>query len=75
MQHNGRVRQLQDRDEQTVLIGTALGLFAVVMAAQALGLWLLSVALDIDVERTLFGWAVVIAGTSAIAYLVRAMRR
>jgi hypothetical protein len=65
------VRAQRDREEQTVLIGTALGLFAVVMTAEVLGLWFVHSAFDVGVGSATFGWTVVVAGTAAIVYLAR----
>jgi hypothetical protein len=41
------------------------------MAAEALGLWLVHLVFDIGGSNAIFGWAMVIAGTVAIANLVR----
>ncbi|MBO0843971.1 MAG: hypothetical protein J2P22_00960 [Nocardioides sp.] len=65
------MRAQRDRDEQTVLIGTALGVFALVMVAEGLALWLLHSTFDIAIGRAVTGGAVVIAGTVAIMNLVR----
>jgi hypothetical protein len=69
--HNVSVRAQRDREEQSVLIGTALGVFALVSTAEALGLWLAHFVFDFDGSNAMVGWVVVIAGTLAIANLVR----
>jgi hypothetical protein len=70
----GRMRAQQDREEQTVLIGSALAVFAVVMAVEALALWLLHSALGVAFGNAVLGGMVVIAGTVAIVNLVRSER-
>jgi hypothetical protein len=67
------MRTQLERDQQTVDIGTALGVFVLIVAAEVLGLWLLHSVFDIASGHTdaLLGWAVAIAGTIAIANLVR----
>jgi uncharacterized membrane protein HdeD (DUF308 family) len=69
------VRAQQDREEQTALIGTALGIFALVMAAAVLGLWLMHSAFEFEVDSALGWWTVVIAGVVAVVFLVRSQRR
>ena len=64
------MRDRQTREEQTVLIGAALGVFAVVLAVEGLVLWLLHSAFGTGV----LAWAVVIAGALAIVHLVRSER-
>jgi hypothetical protein len=69
------VRTQQEREEQSVLIGTALGVFARVLVAEALGLWLLHAAFDLGADDAVLGWLVVGAATVAITTLVRSDRR
>jgi hypothetical protein len=71
------MRTQRDREEQTVAIGTALGVFGAIMAAEVLGLWLFHSVFDISDGQTnaIFGWAVIVAGTLAIASLARSERR
>jgi hypothetical protein len=53
------------------LIGTALGMFALLMAAEVLGLWLAHAVLDLRISDVMIGWALVVAGTFAVVNLVR----
>jgi small neutral amino acid transporter SnatA (MarC family) len=71
------VRTQQDREEQTVAIGTALGVFAVIMTAEVIGVLLLNSVWGISYGHTdaIGGLAVLIAGTLAIAHLVRSEKR
>lgn len=69
--HNVSMRAQRDREEQTVLIGTALGVFGLVVAAEVLGLWLAHYVLDLRISDAVVGWAILIAGTLAIVNLVR----
>jgi hypothetical protein len=69
------VRAQPNREEQTALIGTALAIFAFVIAAEALGLWLMHTAVDLKVGSAMGGWAVVVAGLVAVVFLVRSERR
>lgn len=70
------MRTQRDREEQTVAIGTALGVFVAIMAAAVLGLWLANSMFDISDGQTdaILGVAVLIAGTLAIASLGRSGR-
>jgi hypothetical protein len=72
--HNVSMRAQRDRDEQSVLIGTALGVFALVSTAEALGLWLAHFVFDFEGRNAMVGWVVVIAGALAIVNLVRSER-
>ena len=70
------MRTQRDREAQTVAIGTALGVFAVIMAAAVLGLWLVHSRFDVSDGQTdaILGVAVIIAGTLAFASLGRSRR-
>ena len=65
------MRTREAREEQTVLIGTALGIFVVVLGLEALGLWLADAAFGIGPGNAVSVCAVVIAAGSAIVHLVR----
>lgn len=56
---------------QTVLIGTALGVFGLAVAAEVLGIGLANCVLDLGITDAVVGWAIVIAGTLAIVNLSR----
>jgi hypothetical protein len=74
----GSVRAQPNRDEQTVLIATALGVFALVLTAEVATLWLLHVVFGV-----VFGVApgIVLLGTivvivvAAVANLPRSEQR
>jgi hypothetical protein len=69
--HNVPMRAQRDREEQSVLIGTALGVFALVATAEALGLWLAHFVFDFEGSNAMVGWVIVIAGILAGANLIR----
>jgi hypothetical protein len=69
--HNVPMRAQRDREEQSVLIGTALGVFALVATAEALGLWLAHFVFDFEGSNAMVGWVIVIAGMLAGANLIR----
>ncbi len=72
------MRTRRARDEQTIAIGAALGVFAVVVTAEVLGLWLLHSAFGVAAGHwdAVLGWVgVAVAGVLAIAHLVAAERR
>ena len=66
------VRDQQERDEQTVAIGTALGIFALVLTGVGLFAWFLHAFSDVldGQEGVITGTAVVVAGIAACAYLM-----
>ena len=67
----------EQRDEKTLVIGTALGLFCLVIAAGAMLLWAAVSVLDLDdsTESSL-GWVVATAAAVVLlGYLIRARRR
>jgi hypothetical protein len=65
------MRTQQDREEQSALIGTALGVFALVMTAEALGLWVAHFVFGFEGSNAMVGWVIVIAGILAGANLIR----
>ena len=67
----------EQRDEKTVVIATALGLFCLVIAVGALGLWAAVSVLDLnDPTVSSLGWVIAAAaGVVLIVYLLRARRR
>lgn len=67
----------QQRDEKTVVIATAVGLFCVVLALGALGLWVATSLLDVSdsVTTSLFNACVIAAGAVLVGYLIRARRQ
>jgi riboflavin transporter FmnP len=71
------VRSQEDRDEQTVAIGSALGVFAIVMLAAILGLWLVYATVESADKHidALSRGAIVLAGTVAILNLARSRQR
>jgi N-formylglutamate amidohydrolase len=71
------VRSQEDRDEQTVAIGSALGMFGILILAEVLGLWLLDATFESADQHidALFRGAIVLAGTLAIANLARSRQR
>jgi len=73
------VRAQQDRDEQTVLIGAALGVFALVLAVEALGGWIVHSAVGLNVDGAIGGaiavLAVVTPGLATVAFVLRSERR
>lgn len=77
VRHHERVQTQQDRDEKTVVIATALGLFGLVLGTGALGLWAADSLLGLgDSATTPVVAVVVIAAVAAlVGYLVRARQR
>ena len=71
------MRTQEDRDEQTVVIATALGIFTLIMAAVGVvAWWLQSLTHGLDGhEGAILGPAVVLAGVVAGRYLTRSTRR
>ena len=66
----------EQRDEKTVMIATALGLFCLVIAVGALSLWAAASFLGLN-DSTVSSLGLVIAATAGvvlIVYLVRARR-
>jgi hypothetical protein len=70
------VRTQQDRDEQTVVIATALGLFTgVFVAVGVVASWVQSVTHGLDGHEQLVVWtAVLLAGVAAGSYVARSRR-
>jgi ABC-type proline/glycine betaine transport system permease subunit len=68
------MRAQAEREEQTVLIGTALAVFAAVLGAEVLGLWLVHSVLGVALGRWTQGCVAVVAGAVAVANLVRSER-
>lgn len=75
--HDGPVRTPEQRDEQTVAITTALGLFVVTLIVVGLVAWVLdSVTGLVDGHyESVSAIALVLAGTVAVINLVRSTRR
>jgi len=76
MSHHGRVEVEKKRDQKTIAIGAALGIFALIVVAGAAMLWLadslgLSGDLVSGLQLPLFG----VAGVAMIVYLARARGR
>ena len=71
------MRTQEDRDEQTVVIATALGIFTLILAAVgAVAWWLQSLTHGLDGhEQAILGPAVLVAGTVACRHLTRSTRR
>lgn len=67
----------EQRDEKTVVIATALGLFCLVIAVGAVGLWAAVAFLGLnDSAASPLAWLLTIAaGAVLITYLVRARQR
>ena len=67
----------QTRDEKTVAIATALGIFVTVLAVGSALLWGITSALDLSVHSTspLFGLVVAASAVATVVYLVRFGRR
>lgn len=67
----------EHREEKTVVIATAVGLFCLVIAVGALSLWAALSVLGLnDYTVSLIGWVIGgAAGAVLIAYLIRAHRR
>lgn len=67
----------QNRDEKTVVIATALGLFCLVFGTGALGLWAADSLLGLSDSATtpLITVFVIAAGAALVVYLVRARKR
>ena len=70
------MRTQRDRDEQTLAIGTALGVFAVVLGAMLLVVWLSHAVSGADDHAdALIGTAALVLATgAAVASLVRSRR-
>lgn len=69
--HNVSMRAQRDREAQTVLIGTALGMVALIMTAEVLGLLLAHAVLGLGINDTMIDWTFLIAGTLAAVNLIR----
>lgn len=67
----------QTRDEKTVAIATALGIFVTVLAVGSALLWGLTSVLDLSEHRTspLFSLIVASSAVATVVYLVRFGRR
>lgn len=67
----------EQRDEKTVLIATALGLFCLVLAVGGLGLWAANSFLGMSDSATasLFWVLTIAAGVLLVVYLLRARQR
>lgn len=67
----------QDRDEKTIVMATALGLFCLVLGVGLLGLWAAGFLLGLSDWATtpLFTVSVFAAGAALVVYLVRARNR
>jgi hypothetical protein len=67
----------EEREEQTLAIATALGLFVLLLVIAGGLLWIASLAVDVsdDLARPILATAVCLAGAMAIANLVRATKR
>ena len=75
--HNGRVRTQHEREEQTLAIGPALGLFVLIAGLGLVVLWLLDSRLGVDDDwRAALGWTVItVAATVATAHLIQSSNR
>ena len=71
------MRTQEDRDEQTFVIATALGIFMLIVGAvAAVAWWLQSLTHGLDGhEETIFWPAVLLAGVVAGRHLTRSTRR
>ena len=67
----------EQRDEKTVVVASALGLFCLVVAIGGVGLWAATSALGMsDATAATLEWVLFIAGgLLLVVYLVRARRR
>jgi len=67
----------EQRDEKTVLIATALGLFCLVIAVGGLGLWAANSLLGMSdsAAESSAGVLIIAAGVLLVGYLVRARQR
>jgi hypothetical protein len=67
----------EQRDEKTVLIATALGLFCLVIAVGGLGLWAANslFGMSDSAAESGAGMLIIAAGVLLVAYLVRARQR
>ncbi|WP_426241357.1 hypothetical protein [Nocardioides sp. LHG3406-4] len=72
-----RVRPKQQRDEKTVVIASAVGLFCLVLVIGLAGLWAANYLLDLNdsVTNPLVNAFVIAAGVALVVYLIRARRR
>jgi hypothetical protein len=77
VRHDEWVQTQQNRDEKTVVIATALGLFCLVLGIAALGLWAADSLLGLSdsVTTPLTTVFVIAAGAMLVVYLVRARTR
>jgi hypothetical protein len=75
--HDAGMQTREQRDEKTVVIATALGLFCLVIAVGGLSLWAAVSVLDLnDPTVSSLGWVIAAAaGVVLIVYLDRARRR
>ena len=75
--HDEDVQIQQSRDDKTVAIATALGIFGLLLTVGSALLWAITSALDLSNRNTspLFNLLVVVSATATVAYLVRAGKR
>jgi uncharacterized membrane protein len=75
--HDQEVQTQQTRDEKTVAIAIALGIFVTVLAVGSALLWGLTSALDLSERSTspLFSLLVAASAVAMVFYLVRSGRR
>ena len=75
--HTRPVRSQEARDEQTIAIGAALGVFGVVMTVVVVGLALVASIAEIPdvVVESVIGVAALVAGGLAVASIMRSERR
>jgi hypothetical protein len=71
------VRAQQDREEQAVVIATALGIFTgILLAVGLLAWWVQSLTHGLDGHDDVIGWtAVLVAAVAAGSYVARSSRR
>jgi hypothetical protein len=71
--HDERVRTQEEREEQTIAIATALGLFVLIVLSATLVVWLLD--LDSAQSGTMFGVVAIVAGALAVGNLLIRTRK
>jgi hypothetical protein len=68
------MRDRRATENQSVLIASALGVFALALTLEGLAGWVLHSALDLEPGNAISGAAVLLAAALAIAFLVRSDR-
>jgi len=77
LRHDEDVQTQQSRDDKTVAIATALGIFVILLAVGWVVLWAITSALDLSNHRTspLFILLVAASAMASVIYLVRVGKR